>query len=80
MSDPKKHDNGQMSFGLFQREQRSLFGEILDWMLTPLLLLSLSLVRRSFTPVLEMMLKSVTCCSLNPRRCWLALKILPIIF
>jgi two-component system, OmpR family, sensor histidine kinase TctE len=26
-------------FGLFQREQRSLFGEILDWMLTPLLLL-----------------------------------------
>ncbi len=28
-----------LSFGLFQREQRSLFGEILDWMLTPLLLL-----------------------------------------
>ncbi len=27
------------TFGLFQREQRSLFGEILDWMLTPLLLL-----------------------------------------
>jgi two-component system sensor histidine kinase TctE len=27
------------SFKLFQREQRSLFGEILDWMLTPLLLL-----------------------------------------
>jgi len=27
------------AFGLFQREQRSLFGEILDWMLTPLLLL-----------------------------------------
>ena len=26
-------------FGLFPREQRSLFGEILDWMLTPLLLL-----------------------------------------
>jgi two-component system sensor histidine kinase TctE len=26
-------------FRLFQREQRSLFGEILDWMLTPLLLL-----------------------------------------
>jgi two-component system sensor histidine kinase TctE len=24
---------------LFQREQHSLFGEILDWMLTPLLLL-----------------------------------------
>ena len=24
---------------LFRREQRSLFGEILDWMLTPLLLL-----------------------------------------
>ena len=34
-----------LSFGLFQREQRSLFGEILDWMLTPLLLLwPLSLV------------------------------------
>ena len=30
---------GHLSFGLFQREQRSLFGEILDWMLTPLLLL-----------------------------------------
>lgn len=30
---------GPVSFGLFQREQRSLFGEILDWMLTPLLLL-----------------------------------------
>ncbi len=28
-----------MAFNLFQREQRSLFGEILDWMLTPLLLL-----------------------------------------
>ena len=27
------------SLKLFQREQRSLFGEILDWMLTPLLLL-----------------------------------------
>jgi hypothetical protein len=25
---------------LFQREQRSLFGEILDWMLTPLMLLA----------------------------------------
>jgi len=38
-----KHE--RMSFGLFQREQRSLFGEILDWMLTPLLLLwPLSLV------------------------------------
>ena len=24
---------------VFKREQRSLFGEILDWMLTPLLLL-----------------------------------------
>ena len=34
-----KHDQERMSFGLFQREQRSLFGEILDWMLTPLLLL-----------------------------------------
>lgn len=28
-----------MAFQLFHREQRSLFGEILDWMLTPLLLL-----------------------------------------
>ena len=25
---------------IFQREQRSLFGEILDWMLAPLLLLA----------------------------------------
>ena len=32
-------DDPPLSFGLFQREQRSLFGEILDWMLTPLLLL-----------------------------------------
>ncbi len=32
-------DKAPVSFGLFQREQRSLFGEILDWMLTPLLLL-----------------------------------------
>ena len=28
-----------MALRLFQRERRSLFGEILDWMLTPLLLL-----------------------------------------
>ncbi len=28
-----------MALNLFQREQRSLFGEILDWMLTPILLL-----------------------------------------
>jgi two-component system, OmpR family, sensor histidine kinase TctE len=28
-----------VAFNLFKREQRSLFGEILDWMLTPLLLL-----------------------------------------
>ena len=28
-----------MALKIFQREQRSLFGEILDWMLTPLLLL-----------------------------------------
>jgi len=28
-----------VALGLFQRERRSLFGEILDWMLTPLLLL-----------------------------------------
>lgn len=34
-----KQDSHRTSFGLFQREQRSLFGEILDWMLTPLLLL-----------------------------------------
>jgi two-component system sensor histidine kinase TctE len=31
--------SGLSAFGLFQREKRSLFGEILDWMLTPLLLL-----------------------------------------
>lgn len=38
-------EGGKKSYGLFQREQRSLFGEILDWMLTPLLLLwPLSLV------------------------------------
>jgi len=30
---------GNLVLGLFRREQRSLFGEILDWMLTPLLLL-----------------------------------------
>ena len=36
---PPSARNGSVSFGLFQREQRSLFGEILDWMLTPLLLL-----------------------------------------
>ena len=34
-----KQDSHRITFGLFQREQRSLFGEILDWMLTPLLLL-----------------------------------------
>ena len=34
-----KHGDQRITFGLFQREQRSLFGEILDWMLTPLLLL-----------------------------------------
>ena len=37
-----------MALRLFQRERRSLFGEILDWMLTPLLLLwpiSLALTR-----------------------------------
>jgi two-component system, OmpR family, sensor histidine kinase TctE len=38
MADPKQ-DDSRITFGLFQREQRSLFGEILDWMLTPLLLL-----------------------------------------
>ena len=36
---PAERDSGPVGFGLFQREQRSLFGEILDWMLTPLLLL-----------------------------------------
>ncbi len=36
---PTDERYGPVSFGLFQREQRSLFGEILDWMLTPLLLL-----------------------------------------
>ena len=40
LADPPADSQGQpLSFGLFQREQRSLFGEILDWMLTPLLLL-----------------------------------------
>lgn len=38
MADDKNGDE-RITFGLFQREQRSLFGEILDWMLTPLLLL-----------------------------------------
>ncbi len=36
---PTELPNADLAFGLFQREQRSLFGEILDWMLTPLLLL-----------------------------------------
>ena len=37
---PTEEDaSGLTAFGLFQREKRSLFGEILDWMLTPLLLL-----------------------------------------
>ena len=36
---PPAEGGGRFSFGLFQPEQRSLFGEILDWMLTPLLLL-----------------------------------------
>jgi len=39
MADDHKQDHERITFGLFQREQRSLFGEILDWMLTPLLLL-----------------------------------------
>ncbi len=38
-SDRPARLRGTTAFGLFQREQRSLFGEILDWMLTPLLLL-----------------------------------------
>jgi len=40
--EPHEADENRPSpraFGLFQREQLSLFGEILDWMLTPLLLL-----------------------------------------
>ncbi len=36
---PAEEASGLTAFGLFQREKRSLFGEILDWMLTPLLLL-----------------------------------------
>ena len=36
---PAEDPAGLTAFGLFQREKRSLFGEILDWMLTPLLLL-----------------------------------------
>ncbi len=36
---PPAEARAPLSFGLFQREQRSLFGELLDWMLTPLLLL-----------------------------------------
>jgi two-component system sensor histidine kinase TctE len=36
---PPEHPSSLTAFGLFQREKRSLFGEILDWMLTPLLLL-----------------------------------------
>ena len=32
-------DHGAILAKIFQQEQRSLFGEILDWMLTPLLLL-----------------------------------------
>lgn len=35
----KKTNSGSISSSIFKREQRSLFGEILDWMLTPLLLL-----------------------------------------
>lgn len=34
-----KNTDSKASVKIFQREQRSLFGEILDWMLTPLLLL-----------------------------------------
>ena len=51
-TDAETLGSGPMSFGLFQREQRSLFGEILDWMLTPLLLLwplSLALTWRPLT-------------------------------
>ncbi len=36
---PAVGGQGPKPFGLFQRGQRSLFGELLDWMLTPLLLL-----------------------------------------
>jgi two-component system sensor histidine kinase TctE len=38
-SEPQPPVENKGPFGLFQREQRSLFGELLDWMLTPLLLL-----------------------------------------
>ncbi len=38
-SPPEDDPSTLTAFGLFQREKRSLFGEILDWMLTPLLLL-----------------------------------------
>src|SRR5690606_25561594 len=36
---PKSLERRAGTVKIFQREQRSLFGEILDWMLTPLLLL-----------------------------------------
>src|SRR5438477_3116064 len=36
---PKSFRHRSSGMKIFQREQRSLFGEILDWMLTPLLLL-----------------------------------------
>ncbi len=35
----KRKNTQKTRLKIFQREQRSLFGEILDWMLTPLLLL-----------------------------------------
>ena len=50
--------NWQLSF--FRREQRSLFGEILDWMLTPLLLLwPISLVLTWLVALLAVMATAV---------------------
>ncbi len=71
MADDKPPENGQKPFGLFQRQQRSLFGELLDWMLTPLLLLwplSLALTwfvaqgiaNRPFDRALEFNLQALT--------------------
>ena len=45
---------------IFQREQRSLFGEILDWMLAPLLLLGADIVGRVIAPPGEVQVGIVT--------------------
>lgn len=68
---PAEEAHRLKAFGLFQREKRSLFGEILDWMLTPLLLLwplSLSLTwwvaqgiaAKPFDRALEYELQAIT--------------------